>query len=349
MLVVPLGTLLDVAATWLFGHKQALVAKKVDWQELKNVKAVVPGSDGLEEYHVRVDELQAVQTRRTKFLHAARYRRIQEMTDLVNPMTEAERLTDIIKEKLEADPVIDLTSAVPGKPETEPMSLMDSPSNLKMTVKAKDRYKAIQGVGYRNQNRLAVELYNSRNGEETKDADGGMAIGMGNSSLDRIDESLPTIKKKPLRRPMSTPPPRHAPRWRVRTRTRTSTDLRHTLDPLLLRRQQRQERRGGATKEVETAASLEEGSSALRATTMDSDDMDSEEAELAAHEAMKATDNTAQSLHCRRPRSRGGRAVSGRTSPSLASWKILHARVSAMSMKEELQLPEDDEEKETRW
>jgi hypothetical protein len=360
VLVVPLSTLLDVLATWLFGHKQSLVMKKVEWNELKNVKAVVPGSDGLEEYHARSDELQDVQTRRTKFLHAARYRRMQEVTDLVNPMTEAERLTDIIKEKLEADPVIDLTSAVPGKPETEPMSLMDSPSSLRVTVKAKDRYKAMQGVGYRNQSRLAVELYNSRNGEETKDA----GVDMGPSSLDRIQGSPQAMRTKPLPPiPRGTPPPSAQAAVVDEGEGEGEGGGENPLDlrPSLGHSEHTDHENGKsadaagsvAEGEVETVTATasvgDEESSNVHATTRDSDDLDSEEAELAAHEAMKATDSTAQSLLLPPPSAKKSwwtRCFGAHKPKPRILGKILQARVLAMGMKGELQLLEEDEEKE---
>ena len=62
---------------------------------------------------------------------------MQILTDLVNPLTEAEGLTDLIREKLESDPPIDMTSHAPDKPHTAPMSLMDSPSNMKLKIKYK--------------------------------------------------------------------------------------------------------------------------------------------------------------------------------------------------------------------
>ena len=98
-----------------------------------------------------------------------------------------------------------------------------------------------------------------------------------------------------------------------------------------------------------TTSVNDEDSSNVHATTRDSDDLDSEEAELAAHEAMKATDNTAQSLLLPPPSAKKSwwtRCFGAHKPKPRILGKILQARVLAMGMKGELQLLEEDEEKE---
>ena len=173
--------------------QQISVNTKVEWQ-LESVSKVVPGSDGLEEYWERIDELSECQTLRLKFLHAARLRKMQTMTDLVNPLTEAEMLTDHIRDKLESDPPLDLTENAMDKPHTHPMSLMDSPSNMKL----KNKYRAAPPSYPRPSSRMAVTLYSREEGKEESRDEAGTGIGMESNSLDRVSSPIECETSYPL-------------------------------------------------------------------------------------------------------------------------------------------------------
>jgi hypothetical protein len=108
LVTIPLGRFMELLCKLVFGNKVTIMNKKTDWEILHNLAKVLPGSDGLEFYRRRDDELELVQIMRMKMLYAARMRKIEEWTDLVTPLNEAEKLTAMITDKLEKDPPISI-------------------------------------------------------------------------------------------------------------------------------------------------------------------------------------------------------------------------------------------------
>ena len=66
-------------------------------------------------YWQRVDELERVQKMQNRIMHAARLRKIQEATDLVSPLEEAELLTEQLQDELKNNPPIILPSPASKK------------------------------------------------------------------------------------------------------------------------------------------------------------------------------------------------------------------------------------------
>jgi hypothetical protein len=105
LLTIFLGHFLDLMAKAIFNNKESVLRQKIEWNDLKNVKQVVPDSDGLEEYWERVDELKEIQTMKQKILYAARLYKLQQCTDFVSPLIEAEILGEKGREEKARNPL----------------------------------------------------------------------------------------------------------------------------------------------------------------------------------------------------------------------------------------------------
>jgi len=93
---IPVNKLLEVMTRRIFGNRTNTISQVLPWTSLRKMQLVVPGSDGLEEYHTRRDEFQLAQTTVAKMLHAARLRKLQEFSDLCMPLEEAEKLQEVV-------------------------------------------------------------------------------------------------------------------------------------------------------------------------------------------------------------------------------------------------------------
>ena len=96
---IPLTRGIEVLSHALMERKEKDLTAALPWNSPAAMKKLLPDSDGLEEYIRPIDEMLTVQTRLSKLLKAARLRRIQERTDLVLPLQEAEMLQAVINRK----------------------------------------------------------------------------------------------------------------------------------------------------------------------------------------------------------------------------------------------------------
>lgn len=89
---VPVTKITDALTSAIFEHRDRTVSKELPWTALRDMQRVVPGSDGIEEYKEKTNVMEALQSVKSKLMKAARLRKIQEATDFLLPLQEAERL-----------------------------------------------------------------------------------------------------------------------------------------------------------------------------------------------------------------------------------------------------------------
>jgi hypothetical protein len=95
VLSIPLTKMMEMLTRAVMERKEKVVNAHLPWNSLSMMQKVLPGSDGLEEFHRRENKMATAQDVRSKVLKAARLRKIQEATDLLLPIEEAERLQKV--------------------------------------------------------------------------------------------------------------------------------------------------------------------------------------------------------------------------------------------------------------